>query len=72
MKQDEAKRLIIQEWDRWIQTQSFDSAGATGRDSLRFFLELEDTRSALLDFQTRGQDKWQVVHSWLLGARRLA
>ena len=71
MKQEEAKRLIICEWDRWVQTQPIDSGGATGRDSLKFFLELQDARSALLDFQTRGRDKWQVVHAWLLEARRL-
>jgi hypothetical protein len=71
MKQEEAKQLIIREWDRWVQTQPIDSGGATGRDSLKFFLELKDARSPLLDFQTRGRDKWQVVHGWLLSARRL-
>ena len=71
MKQEEAKRLIIREWDRWIQTQRIDAGGPTGRDSLKFFLELQDARSTLLDFQTRGRDKWQVVHAWLLQARRL-
>ena len=71
MKQEEAKQLIIREWDRWVQTQPIDSGGATGRDSLKFFLELQDARSPLLDFQTRGRDKWQVVHAWLLSARRV-
>ncbi len=52
MKQEEAKRLIIREWDRWVQTQSIDSAGATGRDSFKFFLELQDARAAFLGFQT--------------------
>jgi hypothetical protein len=47
------------------------SAGATSRDSHKFLLELQDTRSALLDFQTKGRDKWQIVHAWLLDARRL-
>ena len=71
MKQEEAKPLIIREWDRWVQTQPIDSGGATGRDSLKFFLELQDARSALLDFQARGRDKWQVVHAWLLDAGRV-
>ncbi len=71
MKQQEAKHLIIREWDRWVQTQSIDAEGPTGRDSLKFFIELQDTRSGLLGFQTRGRDKWQVVHAWLLNARRL-
>jgi hypothetical protein len=72
MRQEAAKRLIIREWDRWVQTQSFDSSGASGRDSLKFFLELQDARSAILDFQTGGRDKWQMVYAWLLGARRLS
>jgi len=72
MKQEEAKRLIIQEWDHWIQTQSMDSGKATGRDSLRFFFELQDVRSVLLDFHTRRRDKWQIVHAWLRGAGRLS
>jgi hypothetical protein len=24
-----------------------------------------------LDFQSRGQDKWRIIHAWLLGADRL-
>ncbi|MFL6817449.1 MAG: hypothetical protein ACJ8EF_05860 [Bradyrhizobium sp.] len=72
MKQEEAKRLIIQEWDRWVQTQSVDPSKATGRDALKFFFELQDARSVLLDFQTRGRDKWQIVHAWLRGAGRLS
>lgn len=71
MKQEKAKRLIIREWDRWVQTQPIDSGGATGRDSLKFFMELQDARSAILDFRTRGRDKWQIVYAWLLDARRL-
>jgi hypothetical protein len=68
MKQEEAKRLIIREWDRWVQTQ-----WATGRDSFKFFLELQDARTAFLDFRTRyHRDKWQIIHTWLLGARRLS
>ena len=37
MKQEEAKRLIIREWDQWVQTQSINSGRATGRDSFKFF-----------------------------------
>jgi hypothetical protein len=72
MKQEKAKPLIIREWDRWVQTQSTYSGGATGRDSLKFFVELQDAQSPLLDFQTRGRDRWQIVHAWLLGAQRVS
>ena len=40
-------------------------------NSLKFFVELQDARSALLNFKARGRDKWQVVHDWLLDARRV-
>jgi hypothetical protein len=71
MKQAEAKPLLIKEWDRWVRAQSIDSDMATGRDALKFYVELEDTRSPLLNFQTRHRDKWQIVHDWLLGAQRI-
>ena len=72
MKQEEVKRLIVQEWDRWVQTQPIELRGATGRDSLKFFIELQDSRSPLLQFQSRNRDKWQVVHTWLVGEGRVS
>ncbi len=72
MKQSEARVRIIQEWDRWILTQAIEEDGPTGKDSLKFFHELQDTGSPLLDFQSRGQDKWRIIHAWLLGADRLS
>jgi hypothetical protein len=65
MRQKELKDLIIREWDRWLQTQSIDSDGPTGRDTLKFFFELQDARSPLLNFQSRGRDKWKIIHTWL-------
>jgi len=72
MKQSEARILLLQQWDEWILTQVVDPDGPTGKDSLRFFYQLEDDRSPLLDFQARGQDKWRIIHAWLLSARRLS
>jgi hypothetical protein len=66
MRQKEVRDLIIREWDRWLQTQSIDSDGPTGRDTLKFFFELQDARSPLLNFQSRGRDKWKIIHTWLL------
>ena len=71
MKQKEARPVLIKEWDRWVRTQSVDPGAATGRDALKFYVELEDARSPLLKFRTRGRDKWQIVHVWLVGARRI-
>src|SRR5947207_13703123 len=72
MKQSEARILILQQWDEWILAQVIDPGGPTGKDSLRFFYELEDDESPLLDFQARGQDKWRIIHAWLLNAQRLS
>jgi hypothetical protein len=72
MKQSEAKVLIIKEWDRWVSTQIIEQDRPTGKDSLKFFHELQDTRSSLLEFQSRGQDKWRIIHAWLMGADRLS
>ncbi len=71
MKQHEAKALILEEWDRWLARQTVDSTGPTGKDSLKFFFELEDSKSPLLDFQSRGHDKWRIIHAWLLSAERV-
>jgi hypothetical protein len=71
MKQVEAKRLIIKEWDRWARQELTQSDRATGRDTLRFYLELEDVRSSLLNFPARGRDKWQIIHDWLGGSGRI-
>ena len=72
MKQSEARVLLLQQWDEWVLTQAIDPGGPTGKDSLRFFYELEDDESPLLDFQARGQDKWRIIHGWLLSHARLS
>jgi hypothetical protein len=71
MKQKNARALMIREWNRWLQAQSINPDEATGRDALQFFFELQDKRSPLMEFQTRGRDKWQVVHAWLIRERHL-
>ena len=71
MKQQEARNLILEEWDRWIVGQTVDTSGPTGKHSLKFFFELQDTKSPLLDFQSRGHDKWRIIHAWLLDAERV-
>jgi hypothetical protein len=66
MKQKEARILIVREWERWLQGQSIDPGSATGRDTLKFYFELQDNKSDLLEFQSRGRDKWHIINSWLL------
>jgi hypothetical protein len=72
MRQEIRKSLLLQEWDRWIQTQPLDQPTPTARDTLRFFCELQDRRSPLLDFRPTRGDKWQVIHAWLLKEGRVS
>ena len=66
------KQTILREWDLWIQTQPLQR-NATERDARKFFLHLKARHSPTpLDFPARGQDRWQIVHGWLVDARRLA
>jgi hypothetical protein len=71
MKQRDLRTHLIREWDTWLQSHSIAPGTATGRDSLKFYFELQDKRSTLLNFQSRGRDKWQIVHSWLLSEHRV-
>jgi hypothetical protein len=70
MRQKEARPLIIKEWNRWLKTHSIETDEPTGKDMLRFFFELQDARSPLLDFPKRGRDKWQIIHAWLLNKEK--
>src|ERR1700694_5905896 len=72
MRQNERKSRILLEWDRWLQTQPAAPRRPTARDTLKFFYELEDARSPLLDFRSGGRDKWQVIHAWLLEFGRVS
>jgi hypothetical protein len=71
MKQSEAKRLILEAWDRWLQKHALNADDVTGRESLKFFIELQDLKLPLLNFQTRGRDKWRIIHGWLVSEGRV-
>ena len=71
MKQSEAKRLILEAWDRWAEKHALGAEEVTGRDSLKFFIELQDSKSSHLNFQTRGRDKWLTIHDWLVSEARV-
>jgi hypothetical protein len=72
MKQSELKSRLVAEWDRWLQTRPADAKRPTARDTLKFFCELQDSRSPLLDFRSAGRDKWQLIHAWLLSEGRVS
>ena len=72
MRRDQLKSLVLQEWQRWLQTQPIDPRRPTDRDTLRFFCELQDRGSPLLDFRSGGRDKWQIIRAWLLSEERVS
>ena len=72
MRRDERKSLLVQEWDRWVQTQPINPPAPTARDTLKFFYELQDRRSPLLDFRPSRGDRWQVIHGWLKDEGRVS
>jgi hypothetical protein len=72
MRRDQRKSRLVQEWQHWLQTQPLGRRRPTARDTLKFFYELQDMRSPLLDFRSGRRDKWQIVHDWLLGEEQVS
>ena len=62
-----ARRALIREWDSWKR----ENPKAAKGDPIAFFFYLQADRSELLDFKSRGADKWQRVHGWLKRAGRV-
>jgi hypothetical protein len=62
MKIRDAKPLIVAAWDEWLTTQAINPNKATGRDTLKFYLELQDAKSPLLKFSSKGRDKWPIIY----------
>jgi hypothetical protein len=71
MKLKEIKPLVIAAWDDWTASRSLRCDNATGRDTLQFYYELQDTQSSLLHFVSRKREKWQVIHEWIESERRV-
>jgi hypothetical protein len=69
-KKDEAKGLILREWDEWVPKHVPPTRKPTGMDAMSFFNYLQKECSPLLKFQARG-DLWQIVHGWLLQEKRV-
>ena len=64
---DAAKDGILDEWDTWVKDHP---KAKTAMDAMAFYGHLQSKKPNLLNFRSRG-DKWQVVKSWLLEARRI-
>jgi hypothetical protein len=71
MKLSEAKPLVIAAWDDWAAKRGIKPDYAEGRDALRFYYELQETKSPLLRFISRARDKWEVIYYWLMSERQV-
>jgi hypothetical protein len=67
MKKEEARRAVLNEYDRWAKKHPNKASMMGG---FLFFRYLQDERSDLLDFRAAGS-KWQIVHLWLRHGGRL-
>ena len=67
-KKEESKWPVIREWDSWAQK---NPDAAKQMNGMLFFTYLQRDRPDLLEFKAGNQDKWQIVHSWLLRERRV-
>ena len=60
MKQEEARRSVLSEYDSWAKKHPNQASMMGG---FLFFRYLQAERSGLLDFRAVG-NKWQIVHGW--------
>jgi len=61
---------VLREWDRWSAQHPEDAKTSTA--GMLFFQHLQSQQPDLLDFKAGSADKWQIVHEWLLSARRIS
>ena len=67
MTQEQAREKIVALWPSWAKKNKVENAN--GRDGLMFFTFIQREHARLLSFKTASNDKWQVVHGWLMRAR---
>ena len=58
--------VVLREYEWWAKK---NPDLANKRDPMLFFRYLQSERSDLLDFKSRGVDKWRIVHGWLFKLR---
>ena len=68
MRQQEAQRLILAKFDRWVKEKGISNPKTF--DAFTFCSELSERADPALDFQCTG-DKWQHVKAWLVRAKKV-
>ena len=69
MRQQEAKDILMREFDKWEQQQKFREKPTVG-NALGFYAYIESNKPSLLNFNCAG-DKWQKLKSWLYESNRI-
>ena len=63
MKQDDARRIVVTEFDVWVKREGFKGKPTT-TDAFGFFGYLTSANHPALQFRYTG-DKWPKVKRWL-------
>lgn len=69
MTKEDARIKIVAQWPKWAKANNVEQG--TGGDAMLFFNFIQDKRPDLLTFRS-SDDKWQVVHGWLLNGRLIS
>ncbi|MYF98473.1 hypothetical protein F4212_04965 [Candidatus Poribacteria bacterium] len=64
LKKEEAKNLILQEWESW-RIRNPQGGRLEGIWYLDFYGWLNEEREDLLDFNFKGSDQAQIVKNWI-------
>ena len=68
MRQDEARELILKEYDTWV-LREHPNGIPSGTEAMVFYAQFKEKRPDMFAFRSSA-DKWQVFHSWLLHTKR--
>ena len=69
MTQEEARIAIASAWRKWKKENLNEPPN--GSDHISFFCHLQSEKDHLLSFRFSGNDKWQIVKTWLERADRI-
>ena len=69
MKQDDARRIVVTEFDAWVKREGFKGKPTT-TNAFGFFGYLTSANHPALQFRCTG-DKWLRVKTWLYQEGRI-
>lgn len=70
MTNEERRDQVLGEWDRWVLLTLKPDIKPTENHIVGFFSHLKTHSPGILEFETTS-DRYQTIHSWLMGSDRL-